>query len=127
MAFPAQPFQGSAMQIQVNSNDSLNTTEGLSAKVEAHLEHVLGRFESRLTRIEVHLNDVNSGKGGEADKRCMMEARPNGHAPVAVTHQAGTLPEAWQGAANKLRSLLETTFGKLDAKNSGTPRGNIDM
>jgi hypothetical protein len=115
------------MQIQVNSNESLNTTEGLAAKVEAHIEHVLGRFEGRVTRIEVHLNDVNAGKGGEGDKRCMMEARPAGLAPVAVTHQAGTLPEAWQGAANKLRSLLETTFGKLDAKSSGSARGGNEM
>jgi hypothetical protein len=104
------------MQIQVNSNDSINASEGLAEKVEAHVNHVLGRFEGRLTRIEVHLNDVNAGKGGTGDKRCMMEARPAGLAPLAVTHQAGTLPEAWQGAASKLRNLLETTFGKLDAK-----------
>jgi hypothetical protein len=70
------------------------------------VEQALHRFASRLQRVEVHLGDTNAGKHGADDKRCMMEARPSGHPPVAVTHQADTLPLAISGAA----ALLVITF-----------------
>ena len=36
-------------------------------------------------RVEVHLSDENGKKQGEADKRCKLEARLSGLAPVGVT------------------------------------------
>ena len=37
------------------------------------------RFSAHITRVEVHLGDENAGKRGSDDKRCMMEARLEGH------------------------------------------------
>jgi ribosome-associated translation inhibitor RaiA len=74
------------------------------------------RFADRLTRVEVHLNDVNGPKHGERDKRVTMEARVPGRAPVAVANEAGSLLEAIEGASRKLERALEHAFGRMDAK-----------
>ena len=77
-------------------------------------EH-LGRFEQDITSVEVQMSDENhSGKGGAGDKRCMMEARVTGRAPIAVTNFAPDQNLAFRGAAQKLVRLIEHTFGKLD-------------
>ncbi|HEY0419314.1 MAG TPA: hypothetical protein VGC80_07320, partial [Acetobacteraceae bacterium] len=83
------------------------------------VEDAVGRFSARLTRVEVHLGDVNAAKHGAADKRCMMEARPNHHQPIAVTHQAATVQEAMNGAARKLVHALEHNFGRIDDPKRG--------
>jgi hypothetical protein len=64
--------------------------------------------------MEVHLSDENSDKkDGYDNMRCMIEARLEGRQPIAVTHQATTLDEAVDGAADKLTNLIETTLGRL--------------
>jgi hypothetical protein len=51
----------------------------------------------------------------------MMEARLEGRQPVAVTHQAATMDQAVDGAADKLARLIENTLGRLcDQKRSRT-------
>ena len=62
------------MQVQVNTVEG---REELSRQVEAEVAVALSQFADHLSRVEVHLGDVNAGKGG-ADERCMMEARSNG-------------------------------------------------
>jgi ribosome-associated translation inhibitor RaiA len=78
------------------------------------VESALSRFSDHITRVEVHLNDENSDKkGGNDDMRCMMEARLEGRQPITVTHQAATLDQAVDGAADKLAGLIESTLGRL--------------
>ena len=48
-----------------------------------------------------------------------MEARLEGCQPLAVTHQATTLEQAFSGAADKLTRLIESTLGR-----SGNQRGH---
>lgn len=102
------------MQIQVNTNSSVAGGEGLSRRVEGVVENALGRFGDRITRVEVHLNDVNAQKEGDSDNRCMMEARLTGLQPISVTHNADTLDQAIDGAAKKLQRSLDSTLGKLN-------------
>ncbi|WP_206930972.1 ribosomal subunit interface protein [Roseococcus thiosulfatophilus] len=104
------------MQIQVNTDYNIAGRETLVARVQEDVEQGLSRFAQQVTRIEVHLSDENAAKPGDNDKRCLMEARPSGQKPVAVTHMAATLPEAWAGAIKKLRALLDTQLGKLNEK-----------
>ena len=112
------------MQIQVNTHDAAGDHEGLAGRVEAEVAAALGRFADRLTRVEIHLGDENAAKSGAADKRCMIEARPAGQQPVAVTHKAASLEEACAGAADKLANLLESRFGRLDdRKGAASIRG----
>jgi hypothetical protein len=115
------------MQIQVNTDRNIEGREALIRQVEGEVESSLGRFSLHLTRVEVHLGDVNAGKPGDADKRCMMEARPTGQHPVAVTHLAGSLAEACAGAAQKLANLLESKFGRLHDRKRGTSLRNTDL
>ena len=53
------------------------------------------------------------------DKQCIMEARPAGMQPVAVTHAAATVEQAVDGAAQKLNRLLDSTFGRLNDRKKG--------
>jgi hypothetical protein len=46
----------------------------------------------------------------------MIEARPNGLAPIAVVQEAATIEQAVGGAAAKIISALEKTFGKLTSR-----------
>lgn len=101
------------MIIQINTDHTIQGSEQLNAEIEATVHSSLSHHESRLTRVEVHLTDVNGAKSGGNDIHCVMEARPAGLQPVAATHNAGELDEAVSGAAKKLKASLETTFGKL--------------
>ena len=51
-------------------------------------------------------------KGGATDKRCLIEAHIPQHAPVAVSHQAPSLDQAFRGAETKALSALDSVLGK---------------
>ena len=101
------------MTIQINSDNNITGTEGLSSFVESTVAETLKRFDNYITRVEVHLNDENGNKSGINDKRCMLEARLEGMQPVAVTAHGNTIQEALKSALNKLKSSLDTTLGRL--------------
>jgi hypothetical protein len=103
------------MHVEI-STDTRITVD--SAAVTAAVERGLSRFGDRLTRVEVHLSDVNGPKGGP-DTRCALEARPASRQPVAVTNDAGTADEAVKGAVEKMSRLLESTFGRADDVKGG--------
>ncbi|MDI2593860.1 HPF/RaiA family ribosome-associated protein [Pseudomonas sp. N3-W] len=109
------------MQIQVNSDNHIQSSIRLEEWVRTTIESTLERYEEDLTRVEVHLRDENGDKPGPHDKRCQLEARPKGHQPISVTHKAETLEQAIDGAATKLEHALEHLFGKL----RGKPRAAI--
>ena len=110
------------MQIQINTDHNIQGYESAAATVRSAVEDALRRFSPHITRVEVHLGDENASKRGGDDKRCMMEARLEGHPPVAVTHHAATIGQAIDGAAEKLVHRLERTIGRLHSH-----RGNGAM
>ncbi len=101
------------MNIQINSDNNILGTEELTAQFEQIITNSLGRFSGQVTRLEVHLNDENSHKNGQNDKRCMLEARLEGMQPIAVTNHAGTLEQALKGAIDKMKTTLDSAIGKL--------------
>jgi len=101
------------MIIQFNTDHTITSRDSLTAEVEASVRSSLSHYHGRISRVEVHLSDENGGKGGGNDIRCVMEARPDGHQPIAVTHKADELVEAVNGAAAKLKAALDHTFGRL--------------
>ena len=107
------------MQIQGNTDDNIEGRENLVRHIETEVGRILSRFGDQVTRVEIHLSDENAGKPGNADKRCLMEARPAGRPPVAVSHEAGSLEDAWTGAAKKMLRLLESTFGRMSDRKGG--------
>lgn len=107
------------MQIQINTDPNIAGREALATQVSGVVESALSRLSDHITRVEVHLSDENSDKkGGNDDIRCMMEARLEGRQPIAVTHQAATLDQAVDGAADKLARLVESTLGRLREQKS---------
>ncbi|WP_434675873.1 HPF/RaiA family ribosome-associated protein [Pseudomonas sp. D3-10] len=104
------------MQIQVNSDNHIQSSIRLEEWVRTTIESTLERYEEDLTRVEVHLGDENGDKPGPHDLRCQLEARPKGHQPISVTHKAESLELAIEGAATKLEHKLEHLFGKLRGK-----------
>ncbi len=52
------------MTIQINSDNNITGTEGLSNFVESTIAETLKRFDNHVTRVEVHLNDENGNKSG---------------------------------------------------------------
>ena len=101
------------MQIQINTDHNIEGHEALAAQVSSVVEGALSLVSDHITRVEVHLSDENSAKGGQHDKRCLMEARLEGRQPIAVTHQAATLDEAVDGAADKLARLIDSNLGRM--------------
>ncbi len=103
------------MLIQINTDNNIDGHQRLEEYFTTQLQNSLKKYEDRITRLEVHLGDENSTKGGENDKRCSIEARVAGLKPVGVVHHADTIEKAVSGATNKIKSALEHTFGKLSA------------
>ena len=101
------------MQIQVHADSSVKAGQNVTSAAEAAVEGAVSRWTERITRVEVHLSDVNRHKGGADDKRCVMEARLGGLDPIVVIHTAGTLTDAIDGAAKKLQKSLQSTLGRL--------------
>jgi ribosome-associated translation inhibitor RaiA len=109
------------MHIQINTDHNLQGHESPADSVRATVENALRRFSSQITRVEVHLGDENGGKRGRNDKRCTMEARLEGQAPVAVTQYAATVGQALDGAAIKLVRRIVHMLGRLHShRGNGT-------
>lgn len=100
------------MQIQINTDHNIEGREALTAHVHGVVEDALQRFGEHITRAEVHLSDENADKSSQHDKRCMIEVRIQGRPPVAVTHHAGSLHQAVDGAADKVARLIDSALGR---------------
>ena len=110
------------MNIHVNSDHTIVMDAGLRQFIEQEGGRLLGRFSKRLTRIVVYLSDVDNKKNGQADKRCLVEARPAGAHPLTVTAKAANIPHAVDEALRKMRRSLTTFHGRRR-----TPGGSVSL
>jgi ribosome-associated translation inhibitor RaiA len=101
------------MQIQINSNTSIETGELFEQWARTELNASFSRFKDGITRIEVHMSDENGDKVSPDHMRCMIEARLANREPVAVNHHGANQDEAFRGASDKLKRVLEHTMDKL--------------
>jgi ribosome-associated translation inhibitor RaiA len=100
------------MHVQINTDNNIAGREALASHISEVVERALARFSDRITRVEVHVGDENGPKSGPDDKRCTMEVRLAGRQPTAVSCRAGTVAQAVDGAADKLKRAVETTIEK---------------
>jgi hypothetical protein len=113
------------MQIQLNTDNRVHGDESLALWAERELRERLHRFGEHITRVEVHLSDVNGVRVSEHDKCCKLEARLAGRAPVVVSHEAGKVADALHGATEKLVRALDTALGRVrDAHGRDSVRSN---
>jgi ribosome-associated translation inhibitor RaiA len=100
------------MKIQVNSDNTVAVDASLTRSVKTEVMRFLGRFAPKVTRVEVHLSDIDKTKNSPADKRCLIEARPAGSDPRTASANTNDMATAVDQALKKMQRLLTTFFGK---------------
>jgi len=101
------------MKIQYNTDKTINGEERSQDFFSSQIAEKLNRYESHITRIEVHLLDENGKKEGQHDILCLLEARLEGRIPIAVSNQSDTIELAVSGAIDKLKASLKTILGRI--------------
>ena len=109
------------MNIEIRTDKNIHGGERLISYVRAELTQKFQRYSERITHFLVYISDENGEKSGDNDKRCMIEARPAGLKPVAVTHKAATVDASIHGAIDKLKRSLEHLYEKKDHHRGGLP------
>jgi hypothetical protein len=104
------------MKIQINTDKNIDGNIAHNDWLKKTIETSLMRFKEKITRIEVHLSDENASKERKKDKKCMIEARPEGLQPVAVTSQAATIDQAVMDALSKMQNLLTSLLDRKDER-----------
>lgn len=100
------------MKIEVNTDRHIESSQRLIDYCKSTLESEFSRFDEFITRIDVHFSDQNGTKGGDDDKRCLIETKLKGLGPVTTSNNASNLDDALSGAIDKMSSVLESTLAK---------------
>lgn len=98
------------MTISIHS-PGMETTEPLAQHVNARLEAALGQWESRIDHVEVHLADVNAGRGG-VDKACTVAVRMKPRGDVRVEEVEEDLYSAISHAADRVKVAVGRNLEK---------------
>lgn len=100
------------MKIQVNTDNHIAGHQPLLEEVRRNVEGILGRLGDRITRVDVHLSDVNGKKVTPDDRRCLIEARVEGRPPFIASDEASGVLRAVDGAAEKLCRAIDSALEK---------------
>jgi len=100
------------MKIQINTDSNVQGHEAFALQINDIVEHALQRFQSHITRLEIHLSDENGDKSGKRDKRCVIEARLEGDAPIVAIDSAATSEQATRQASEKLVRMIDGLLGR---------------
>lgn len=103
------------MLVQINTDNRVEGTEASNSAIEERVRERLSRFADRLTRIELHLRDVDGDRNGSQGIEAKLEARPAGGQPIVVNDQAASVDSAVSSVIRKAVDILDRSFGKLDA------------
>jgi hypothetical protein len=98
------------MLIEINFKDDEKTSDH-QQMINQILTDSMERFVRRITRVVVHVSDLNGPKGGE-DKRCAIEARLAKNKPIAVVADGYDIQDCVTQASHKLVGKISTVLGK---------------
>ena len=112
---------GATMQILINTDHHIEGHAPLIAHVTNVFERALHRFSEYVTRAEIHLSDEKGQKNGASEQRCLAEVRLQGRPPLAVKHDAASLHQAIEGAAQKLVRAIDDDLGRQRDKALHSP------
>jgi ribosome-associated translation inhibitor RaiA len=101
------------MQIQINTDNNIENNARLTSFFSNEVSTELERFDTVITRVEVHFGDENSEKFGKNDKRCLIEVRVAKKDPIAVTDYSDTIEKAFSNAMTKVKRVLNSTNEKM--------------
>jgi hypothetical protein len=105
------------MQVRVDVEDQIDSSEELIVRVEGVVEGSLDRFQGRIARVDVHLAQLRQG-GYRRDMSCRMEAYADALSPIEVSHEAVTLTEAIHAASAKLQRAIAGMLGRAKSKDA---------
>src|SRR5690606_30582041 len=100
------------MEIITNTDTRIDNSTQLRERVVQVLRQELKHVSGAITRVEAHLRDVNSERGGASDRKCLLEARVAGLAPVVAEHRADDIDLALTGAARQLARAVRSAQEK---------------
>jgi ribosome-associated translation inhibitor RaiA len=109
------------MQINVNTDRTIERHQGLDEHVRSVVQDTIGRFGDHVNRVDVHLSNENKQKQADGGNYCMMEALVTGYQPVVVHDHAINLHQAIANAGNKLARALDSALGRLEDKKKREP------
>ncbi|WP_017257850.1 HPF/RaiA family ribosome-associated protein [Pedobacter arcticus] len=102
------------MIIQINTDNHIEGKEELNTYITNLFNEKLQRFDSYLTRVEVHLSDENGGeKGGADDKKCNIEARLENLEPIFASSQSDDISKAIHDCLQKIKRGIEHQLDKV--------------
>lgn len=103
------------MLVQVNTDNRIEASESMVAVLEDRVRERLSRFGDRLTRVEVHLRDVDGDRNGPQGIEAKVEVRPAGGQPLVTTDNGADADAALSGALRKAVDAIDRSFAKQDA------------
>lgn len=95
---------------------NLLTSPAIEAWVHKKLTATFRRYGPKMTAVDVHFEEVNGASRGTDNVRCVMEARVNGRAPVAVRARAQDLYAAIDAAARKLYAAVGRAVERVETR-----------
>ena len=101
------------MKIEINTDKTLIGEDRMREYFSTQVSESLKRYQSHITRVEIHLKDENGQKDGLNDVSCTLEARLKGRKPIAVTCQADKMELALTGAVDKMETAIKTIIGRI--------------
>ncbi len=104
------------MEININTDNHIQGSEAFKEEYKQLLSKALERFDQYVTRYEVYFSDENKAKKATDDKRCVIEARVKGKNPESVSHNADTIKFAFDGAVDKIKSVLTKMVDQMQAR-----------
>src|SRR3546814_20774162 len=108
------------MFVQIHTDRQIDGGSERAARVEDRVRERLARFEDRLTHIEIHVTDMNGGKGAPG-LRATLEARVTGLDPAAVPEAGATVDRAVLGPARKAATAPRQKPSRLTDRTQATP------
>jgi ribosome-associated translation inhibitor RaiA len=109
------------MQINVNTDNTIDKHQGLDEHVQSVVESSIGHFGEHIRRVDVHLSNENKEKKADGGNYCMMEALVTGYEPVVVRDHAVDLHQAIHNTGAKLKRAIDSALGRLNAKKTREP------
>lgn len=105
------------MQILLHASPDTDGSAGMSHHLRTVVQHALGRFGERVTRVEAHLSDADGRSRAAPDAlHCTLQAHVVGSEPVVVKHEAGNAHQAIDGALRKLKRAVGMVLARQDPR-----------
>ena len=105
------------MQVLLNTDHHTDGKHEMADHLTVVVKDAVAQFGVHVTRVVAHIADENSSAKTTPDEiQCTLEARLVGRDPVVVKDRAGSVHQAINGAAGKLKRAVASVLQKHDPR-----------